>query len=34
MVAFKQNHELLKPDHGFPCRIIIPGYIGASCVHV
>lgn len=25
MVAFKQNHELLKPDHGFPVRIIIPG---------
>lgn len=30
MVAFKQNHDLLKPDHGFPVRMIIPGYIGTS----
>lgn len=25
LVAFKQNHERLLPDHGFPVRLIIPG---------
>jgi len=28
IVAFEQNGEKLKPDHGFPIRIIIPGKLG------
>ena len=28
IVAFEQNGERLHPDHGFPCRALIPGYIG------
>lgn len=29
ILCYKQNGEWLTPDHGFPLRIIIPGYIGA-----
>lgn len=25
LVAYKQNHRWLTPDHGFPVRIILPG---------
>jgi len=25
-------HRLLTPDHGFPCRLIIPGHIGGRMV--
>jgi nitrate reductase (NAD(P)H) len=32
MVAFEANGELLHPDHGFPIRLIIPGYIGGRMV--
>ncbi|GAB5033102.1 nitrate reductase [Nannochloropsis oceanica] len=32
LVAFKQNHERLLPDHGFPVRLIIPGYIGGRMI--
>ncbi|RZS05992.1 hypothetical protein BHM03_00036574 [Ensete ventricosum] len=32
MLAYMQNGELLKPDHGFPVRIIIPGFIGGRMV--
>ncbi len=32
MVAYKQNDRWLTPDHGFPCRILIPGFIGGRMV--
>ncbi len=32
IIAFKQNGEYLTPDHGYPCRIIIPGMIGGRMV--
>ncbi|KAK8967485.1 Nitrate reductase [NAD(P)H] [Platanthera guangdongensis] len=32
MIAYMQNGELLTPDHGFPCRMIIPGFIGGRMV--
>jgi DMSO/TMAO reductase YedYZ molybdopterin-dependent catalytic subunit len=28
MVAYEANGEKLQPDHGFPCRLIIPGEYG------
>ncbi|MED6182976.1 Nitrate reductase [NADH] 1 [Stylosanthes scabra] len=27
-----QNGEVLKPDHGYPLRVIIPGFIGGRMV--
>lgn len=32
ILAYKQNGEWLTPDHGFPLRIIIPGYIGGRMI--
>lgn len=32
ILAYKQNGEWLTPDHGFPIRIIIPGYIGGRMI--
>lgn len=32
ILAYKQNGELLSPDHGFPLRVIIPGYIGGRMI--
>ncbi|KXZ49738.1 hypothetical protein GPECTOR_20NIT1 [Gonium pectorale] len=32
IIAYKQNHRWLTPDHGFPVRIIIPGFIGGRMV--
>ena len=32
MIAYMQNGEKLKPDHGFPVRLIIPGYIGGRMI--
>eukprot|EP00199_Chlamydomonas_sp_CCMP681_P001486 CAMPEP_0119101232 /NCGR_PEP_ID=MMETSP1180-20130426/336_1 /TAXON_ID=3052 ORGANISM="Chlamydomonas cf sp, Strain CCMP681" /NCGR_SAMPLE_ID=MMETSP1180 /ASSEMBLY_ACC=CAM_ASM_000741 /LENGTH=868 /DNA_ID=CAMNT_0007085319 /DNA_START=39 /DNA_END=2645 /DNA_ORIENTATION=+ len=32
IVAYKQNGRWLTPDHGFPIRIIIPGFIGGRMV--
>lgn len=32
LIAYKQNHRLLTPDHGYPVRIIIPGHIGGRMV--
>lgn len=32
MLAYMQNGDLLAPDHGFPVRIIIPGFIGGRMV--
>lgn len=32
LLAFKQNGELLTPDHGFPLRTLLPGCIGGRMV--
>ena len=32
MLAYEQNGERLTPDHGFPLRLIIPGYIGGRMI--
>ena len=32
MLAFMQNGELLHPDHGYPVRLLIPGYIGGRMI--
>ncbi|KAF9608459.1 hypothetical protein IFM89_009825 [Coptis chinensis] len=32
ILAYMQNGELLQPDHGFPVRMIIPGFIGGRMV--
>ncbi|KAJ4800969.1 Nitrate reductase [Rhynchospora pubera] len=32
MLAYMQNGEYLLPDHGFPVRVIIPGFIGGRMV--
>jgi nitrate reductase (NAD(P)H) len=28
IIAFEQNGQRLIPDHGYPVRVIIPGWIG------
>jgi len=32
ILAYQQNHQPLQPDHGYPIRIIIPGWIGGRMV--
>ena len=32
ILAYEQNGKRLAPDHGFPIRMIIPGYIGGRMV--
>ncbi|WCJ44582.1 Nitrate reductase [NADH] [Euphorbia peplus] len=32
ILAYMQNGEVLAPDHGFPVRMIIPGFIGGRMV--
>ncbi|KAL7509508.1 hypothetical protein ACHAXN_010964 [Cyclotella atomus] len=32
IVAYEANGEALQPDHGFPVRLIIPGYIGGRMI--
>jgi nitrate reductase (NAD(P)H) len=32
VLAYKQNGRLLTPDHGFPLRVIIPGFIGGRMI--
>lgn len=32
MLAWEANGERLQPDHGFPVRLIIPGYIGGRMI--
>jgi sulfite oxidase len=32
LVAYEMNGEPLAPEHGFPVRVVVPGYIGARSV--
>lgn len=32
LVAYEMNEQPLTPDHGFPMRTVVPGYIGARSV--
>ena len=32
MLAYEMNDSPLPPDHGYPVRVIIPGYVGGRCV--
>jgi nitrate reductase (NAD(P)H) len=32
LIAYEANGEKLHPDHGFPVRVVIPGYIGGRMV--
>lgn len=32
LVAYQANGEVLQPDHGYPVRLIIPGYIGGRMI--
>ena len=32
IIAYEANGEALQPDHGYPVRLIIPGYIGGRMI--
>ncbi|KFA77101.1 hypothetical protein S40288_09733 [Stachybotrys chartarum IBT 40288] len=32
LLAYEMNDMPLPPDHGYPVRVIIPGYVGGRCV--
>ncbi|CAI7566087.1 unnamed protein product [Penicillium palitans] len=32
ILAYEMNNVRLPPDHGYPVRLIVPGYIGGRCV--
>lgn len=32
LLAYEMNDELLTPVHGFPLRVVVPGYIGARSI--
>ncbi|KAK9413357.1 hypothetical protein SUNI508_02556 [Seiridium unicorne] len=32
ILAYEMNNTKLPPDHGFPVRVVIPGYVGGRCV--
>jgi nitrate reductase (NAD(P)H) len=31
ILAYEMN-DVLPPDHGYPVRLMIPGYVGGRCV--
>ncbi|RMX88701.1 hypothetical protein D0869_01431 [Hortaea werneckii] len=32
LLAYEMNNLPLPPDHGYPLRLIIPGYVGGRCI--
>ncbi len=32
LLVYKMNGEVLPPDHGFPLRVIVPGWIGSNSI--
>ncbi|KAF3014890.1 hypothetical protein E8E15_004993 [Penicillium rubens] len=32
ILAYEMNNARLPPDHGYPVRLIVPGYVGGRCV--
>lgn len=32
ILAYEMNNTRLPPDHGYPVRVIIPGFVGGRCV--
>ena len=32
MLAYEMNNVSLAPDHGYPVRLLIPGFVGGRCV--
>ncbi|KAK5105645.1 hypothetical protein LTR62_002637 [Meristemomyces frigidus] len=32
MLAYGMNNTALPPDHGFPVRLMIPGFVGGRCI--
>ena len=32
ILAYEMNDQPLPPDHGFPVRLMVPGYVGGRCV--
>ncbi|KLJ13553.1 nitrate reductase (NADH) [Blastomyces silverae] len=32
ILAYEMNDKVLPPDHGYPVRVVIPGYVGGRCV--
>ena len=32
LLAYEMNDAALPPDHGYPLRLIIPGYVGGRCI--
>ena len=32
LVAFEMNGDALPPDHGFPARLVVPGWVGVASV--
>ena len=32
LLAYEMNGEQLPPDHGFPVRLVVPGWVGIASV--